>query len=168
MKQLDELLNEMEQHISNHETVDTTISNGAVGWHIEHALLTLNMIIKGLKASDPGQYKSHFDIKRTFVMATGKIPRGKIKAPSVVQPTVQYNRESLLEHLRSTRDNIKSLDRLEPGKYFTHPFLGDFKLKPTKRFLQIHTNHHLCIMNDIVSTSPLTINKTAADGVSFP
>lgn len=151
MKKLEELLNNLEQQIVNYEKVNPAVSKGSVGWHIEHSLLTVNMVIKGVKASDPAQYKPTFDIKRIMVTTFGKIPRGRIKAPAVVQPTVQYNRESLVQHLSETRASLQSLDKEEPGKYFTHPFLGDFKLKPTRRFLQIHTNHHAAIINDIVT-----------------
>ena len=150
MKKIEQLLDEIESHIPHQEKINSEVSSGSVGWHIEHMLLTMNMVIKGLKDSDPKQYKSRFDIKRIFVMAAGKIPRGRIKAPTVVQPTVQYNTESLREHLSATRANYQSLESLSKNNYFTHPFLGDFKVAPTKRFLQIHTNHHLSIINDII------------------
>lgn len=151
MKKIEALLDEIEKYIPYQDRLNTNVSNGSVGWHIEHALLTMNMIIKGLKACDPARYKSKFNMKRIFVMAAGKIPRGRIQAPSIVQPTVKYNRESLMEHLSSTRTNYGSLKTADPTNYFTHPFLGDFKLKPTRRFLQIHTAHHLAIMKDILS-----------------
>jgi hypothetical protein len=36
--------------------------------------------------------------------------------------------------------------------FFEHPYFGKLKLKETIRFLEIHTTHHLSIIEDIVIT----------------
>ena len=152
MKSMDELLNEIEKHIPYQEALCSQISSGSVGWHIEHSLLTINLVIKGFKASNPLAYKPKPNIKRIYVMTTGKIPRGKINAPMVVQPRVLFTCKSLSEHLLITRVNYQSLQMEDSRKFFTHPFLGDMRLMATQRFLRIHTAHHLFIISDIVGS----------------
>ena len=150
MKELDKLLSKLESKISYQEYMNPTISKASVGWHIEHSLLTLNSIITGLAASDPKKYKRRFDIRKTVVMLLGKFPRGRIRAPKTVQPTVAFNADTLHEHVLLLQERVKTLDSLSGDHFFVHPFLGDFKLKPGIRFMAIHTNHHLRIIEDII------------------
>ncbi len=77
-------------------------------------------------------------------------PRGKVKAPKAVQPATNFNFETLHQHICLSREGLKTLEHLSAGHYFTHPFLGDFKLKAAVKFIKVHTNHHLHIINDIV------------------
>jgi hypothetical protein len=79
-----------------------------------------------------------------------KIPRGKAKAPKVVQPKANLDNEGLLNHLSLTRNKIKTLETLSKDKYFNHPFFGDLKLGQSINFLEIHTKHHLNIIEDII------------------
>jgi hypothetical protein len=153
MTQLEDLISRLESHIPDHERSDTTISKGSVGWHIEHSLLTMNAVIGALGKSDPKAYRSTFNIKRSVVMLLGKIPRGKVNAPKVVQPTIDFNAATLQQHINLTKEKLGILAGLSPDHFFTHPFLGDFKLKPSIRFLGVHTKHHLAIIEDIVKRS---------------
>jgi hypothetical protein len=153
MKTLEVLLNELQANIPKYEMANLSISESPVGWHIEHSLLTMNVVINALKQSDPSLYKWTFNWKRILVYTTGKIPRGRVKAPKVVRPTVTYNADTLMEHVSHTKANLEGLSDLEPNYYFKHPFFGDLNVKPTVRFLQIHTLHHLHIINDIVNSN---------------
>ena len=85
------------------------------------------------------------------VLLTKKIPRGKAKSPKVVLPQENISNESLVRHLLLTKDSIMNLESLSKDKYFTHPYFGDLKLNQTIRFLEIHTQHHLEIIEDIIS-----------------
>lgn len=153
MKNLEELISELESAIPHYQLINSTISTGSVGWHVEHTLLTLNLIIKELNKSNPKGYKWSFDIRRSFVLAVGKIPRGRVKAPSIVEPTIAFNEGTLQQHIALSKQSLKTIALLSPNNYFTHPFLGNFNLKPSVRFLKIHTNHHLKIINDIIKNS---------------
>ena len=53
VKKLEALLNELENKIPDYEYGDPAISKGSVGWHIEHSLLTLNLVIDVLKKIKP-------------------------------------------------------------------------------------------------------------------
>ncbi|MDB5197060.1 MAG: hypothetical protein JWP88_1431 [Flaviaesturariibacter sp.] len=150
MKQLQPLLVRLEAAIPQQALIVPEVSNGSIGWHIEHSLLVMDAVADALQASDPAGYKKRFDIKRNLVMALGIIPRGRVKAPKGVQPVVQFDAASLEQHLAQTLAKLEALSQLSPGHYFTHPFMGDFKLAPALRFLAVHTRHHVKIIGDVM------------------
>ena len=151
MNKINNLLNQLEAKISNGENLNPVISKGSVAWHIEHSLLTINLIINALIQSNPKNYKWKFSFIRMVVLLMKKIPRGKAKSPKVVLPHENISNESLVRHLLLTKDSIMNLESLSKDKYFTHPYFGDLKLNQTIRFLEIHTQHHLEIIEDIIS-----------------
>jgi hypothetical protein len=150
MNRIDELLTQLENNIPHCETARVEVSEGAVGWHIEHCLLIVNKVTDSLIQSDPKDYKWKFSFIRIMVLNLKKIPRGKAKAPKAVQPKDNIDKSELEIHLSKTRNSIKELEFLSNDKYFKHPFFGNLKLKQTINFLEIHTNHHLKIIEDII------------------
>ena len=86
-------------------------------------------------------------------MSTKKIPRGKAKAPQVVVPKEGITIADLEYHLTKARDAIKALEFVSKNHFFKHPYFGDLKKKQTILFLEIHTQHHLKIIQDIVSNT---------------
>jgi hypothetical protein len=83
-------------------------------------------------------------------MTTGKIPRGKGKAPDRVVPRATYTADELQNHLNTTIEKLQIIEKIQPNQHFTHPFFGQLNKKPMLKFLKIHTNHHLHIINDIL------------------
>lgn len=143
-------INLLENYISDYEKEKTEISQASVGWHIEHSLMTIEKISKAVIKSDPTKYKWSFNLNRYIILGLKRIPRGKVKAPSVVQPISQATRETLMDRIVQTREFMENLNTLESNKFFTHPYLGDLKLKQAILCLDIHTLHHLNIIRDIV------------------
>jgi hypothetical protein len=150
MEKLKELLNELETKISQQEIFNEDISKSNVGWHLEHILLTINTIIEALKESEPRNYRWSFKLPRILVFTMNKIPRGRAKSPKVVVPKI-YDQDSLRKHLKNTILNIEVLKNIDNNKYFNHPFFGNLKLEKAIKFLEIHTTHHLEIINDIIA-----------------
>lgn len=150
MNELQELLNHLESNIPQQTIINPAVSASPVGWHIEHILLTINLIIEALKISNSANYKRRFSIMRILVFTLNKIPRGKARAPRVVQPKVDFNLETLKQHLELVKNKLDELSSIDPNQYFEHPYFGHLKLKPTIKFLGIHTRHHLHIINDII------------------
>ena len=148
MKKLTKYLSDLEGKIEQQQLVNTAVSQGAVGWHIEHSLLVINGIVETLKNSDPSKYKWKFNFPRLITYTTGAFPRGRARAPKSVTPR-EYDSESLKKHLQNTFAKIKELDTMPKDKFMTHPFFGDIRTNDTIKFLEIHTYHHLKIMNDI-------------------
>lgn len=153
MTNLTAVINRLENYIPHNEVADLNVSQGAVGWHIAHTLLTINVVADALVSSNPEEYRWKFDWRRSFLLTIGKIPRGKIRAPEAVRVKETPDKTSLAAQVTATREKVKALHNLQPRNYFTHPFLGKIKLKPAIRFLCIHTQHHLKIIEDLVQAS---------------
>jgi Protein of unknown function (DUF1569) len=145
------LIKELQSKIPQMEMVNPSVSASSVGWHIAHATLVNNRIITGLAKSDPADYQWKFSFKKLLVHTTGKIPRGRAKAPDAVMPDNYFTTDSLQLHIEKALEKIKELDSLQPNNFIEHPVFGKLNLKDTKRFLEIHTRHHLDIIGDIVN-----------------
>lgn len=152
MNKLSTCLNELESKISNSESLNLVISKSPVGWHIEHSLLTINVIIERLKNSNPDAYRWKFNFPKMLVFTINKIPRGRAQSPAPVQPKNNFTIETLKNHLDSTKRKLAELQILKPINYIEHPVFGKLKLKHTIKFLEIHTKHHIDIINDILKT----------------
>lgn len=152
MTELYTLINQLESHIKNYEKTNPAVSKATVGWQIDHSFIVINTVVGQIKKSNPKEYKWKFNKNRFLVfIILRKIPRGKVRAPKAVQPFEEITLEHLKKQLEITRKNIAELDSLEDNNYFTHPFMGDLNLKRTVRFLELHTNHHLKIIEDILA-----------------
>ena len=150
MKELEALISELENKILKQQVLNKAISTAPVGWHIQHSLLTIMVIIERLKQSDPKEYYWKFNWGRLFVFAINKIPRGAAQSPDVVKPKGDITVESLTRTAGTTREKIKQLKGLHPNNYFVHPYFGKLNFARACRFLRIHTKHHLTIINDII------------------
>ena len=153
MQNLQNLISQLESKISQCETTNLVVSGGSVGWHIEHSLKTIDQIVTACENSNPSNYQWHFNFKRFLIMSIAKkIPRGKAKAPKVVVPQTTIDQATLLIHLNESRKSILELKTISKDHYFEHPFFGKIKRDDTIRFLEIHTNHHLEIIEDIIKS----------------
>jgi hypothetical protein len=149
MHKLLKQIKELESKIPNQEDYNPEISKSNVGWHIEHILLTNKMILEAVEKSNPANYSWSFKLSRIVVFTMNKIPRGRAKAPKVVVPKT-YDEQTLLEHLKIVTAKIQGLENMNSDKYFDHPYFGNLRLNKTIKFLEIHTKHHLEIINDIM------------------
>jgi hypothetical protein len=150
INQLESIINDYESKIPQFEKSNPGVSASNVGWHIEHVLLTTNGIIKRLSNTNPADYQWKFNIKKLLVFSMGKILRGKAKAPKHVAPKEDYTLESLNEHLLETRKNLVILEQIDTNQFFEHPYFGHLKKKQSIYFLEIHSKHHLDIINEII------------------
>jgi hypothetical protein len=150
--ELNKLLEELEANIVHKELIDANVSNASVGWHIAHTYMTVYAISEALKRSNPADFKFNFKPLKYVVFAMNKIPRGRGKAPNVVQPSSTINEEYLLNLKEKIKVQLEILNGLPANHFFPHPYFGNLKLKQSIRFLNIHTNHHLKIINDIMKS----------------
>jgi hypothetical protein len=151
MQKLSNLVDELASYIPQLEVRNESVSASSVGWQIEHCLLVISSVIEGVKKSDPASYQWSFKPLKYLIFWTGKIPRGKSKAPKFVIPDA-FTAESLQGHIVSCRAIIGELDALSAGHYFRHPYFGDTKKKDVIPFLVLHTEHHLKIIRDILAS----------------
>ena len=126
------------------------VSKSSVGWHLEHSLKTIDQIVTACKKSDPSTYQWKFKLNRFLILdVLQKIPRGKAKAPKVVQPEGDISKESLQLHFDKVCQNLENWEDMNENCYFFHPYFGNLNKKTTEKFLALHTNHHLKIIEDI-------------------
>ncbi|CAN5255857.1 hypothetical protein BH09BAC2_BH09BAC2_00260 [soil metagenome] len=144
------LITELEQQIEYCEIKNSKASAGSVGWHIEHCLLVINQVVAAIEKSDPKDYKPKTTFFKLLIFTLNKIPKGKVKAPKRVQPADELiSSDQLKNHLHETNLNLNKLNLLTNDQFFDHPFFGNLNLPATRKFLKIHTNHHLQIIKDI-------------------
>jgi hypothetical protein len=152
MKQLKAALQRLDALANNFTAKNTTVSEGSVGWHIAHCHLVVQSIVAALAASDPALYRWSFNMRRMGVMAVGALPRGKAKAPSRVQPRAETDLAALAEASQKTAQALQKIPDLPAKAHFKHPFFGVLHTKHSIRTMQIHTNHHVRIIHDILKT----------------
>jgi len=149
MQKLSNLVDELASYIPQSELRNDQVSASNVGWQIEHSLLVISSVIEGVKRSDPSKYKWSFRPFKYLIFWRGKIPRGKSKAPKFVVPDT-FTAESLQNHIDSCRAKITEFESVGAGHYFSHPYFGDTKKKDVIPFLELHTEHHVKIIKDIL------------------
>ena len=143
-------IQQLQSHIPDYATTNAAVSSASVGWHINHCLLVYTKISDALQHSDPALFKSSFNFKKLIVYTFKRIPRGRGKAPKTVQPQNILLPDELQLQLQKAIDKTNALKQLNPFHYFEHPYFGNLNVKETIKFLAIHSNHHLKIINDIL------------------
>ncbi|GAA4829149.1 DUF1569 domain-containing protein [Algivirga pacifica] len=143
-------LDQIEAAIPYGDHSNVEVSKASVAWHLDHMLKTINKIVMALEKSDPNNFKSSFNFMRSVILTIGKIPRGKAKAPKVVHPPENILTEDLYKQLQIAREKVAQIEQLDKNQHFEHPFFGMLNRKNTKKFIEIHTKHHLAIVHDIL------------------
>lgn len=151
MKELNDLIRQIENTLPHWEKQNAVISQATIGWQLDHSLLVINGIITQLTKSNPKDYQWRPNWKRVYIKLRNNIPRGKAKAPKQVRPAETITIEGLQVKLTLAQNNIILLESLPKNSFFTHPYFGDLNLKAAIWFLKLHTRHHLKIVNDIIN-----------------
>ena len=150
MKNIEQRLKELFAYVQHAEKVNPSVSSSNVGWHIEHSLLVIIKMITAVIASDPTQYKWKFNLSRAIVFTMNRFPRGRGKAPEAVNPK-QIEKPDFDVLFEKTKQKIEELKKAEPNKFYEHYILGTLNKKNTIIMLDIHTNHHIQLIKDIIS-----------------
>lgn len=150
MQKLIKLIDQLETQIPHAQVLNTAVSEGNVGWHIEHSCLVMIKIAETFQQSNPNQYHTKFNFKKLLVFLLGKFPRGKAKAPASVMPTENISIDHLKESIAKARLAIQKIMAGDKNKFFLHPFFGNLNRPQTLNFFGIHTKHHLLIIADIL------------------
>ena len=151
MNKINNLLNNLEAQIENYSSLNKTISEGNVGWHIVHSCLVINSVCGAVLKSDASKFIKKFSFKAFLVLLLNSFPRGKAKAPSFTMPSEELSPTSILKSIQAARASIEALSKADKNQYFTHPIFGDLNTGQTFKFLGVHTNHHLKIIKDILN-----------------
>lgn len=150
---LNEEIEEIVHLKSNRSIRNTEVSSADISWHLDHMLLVINRIYEALEKSDPNAYKASFNVPRIMMFSFKSIPRGRAKSPDLVRPKDSITLAIIEGHLKNAQLNLEKFDSLPENSNFVHPFIGQLNREQSKRFIKIHTQHHLKICNDILKAS---------------
>ena len=146
---LSKYLNDLESHIPKFEEKNIKVSTSTVGWQIDHSLKVVNGIIGSLKDA-PTDKRSKLTLLGRFCLFFKYIPRGKGKAPKQVLPPETISKSQLNDQLATAKALISQLKEVNSKATFKHPYFGIFNKEQTLSFIEIHTKHHLKIIDDIL------------------
>ena len=147
---LSKQIKEIELLIPKHKNTNPTVSKASVGWHLGHMIKVINGIYMALSQSDPHAYKSDFNILRKLIFTAGTFPRGVAKAPKSMRPPDIILTEDLYQQLDEASKHLPNFESLHINQFFNHYIFGALNREKAKRFIIIHTNHHLSIIRDII------------------
>ncbi|MCB0461299.1 MAG: DUF1569 domain-containing protein [Flavobacteriaceae bacterium] len=140
----------LESYLPVRDKRNESVSTSDVAWQIDHSLKVINLVSETLLKSNPEDYKSNFNKWRLLLFTIGYLPRGRVKAPKFVRPPEIISTEDLNTQTQLAYQNILKLKSAPKHAYFKHFIFGVLHKKGTVRFLQLHTNHHLKIIRDIL------------------
>jgi hypothetical protein len=149
MKKIVKQLAELSAYIPQSEKQNLAVSNANIGWQIDHSLRVINQVIFSLLNSNSAEYKRTFNWRKSLILFTKKIPRGKVRAPKGILPTEEITERSLISSIEQAHKNIGLLGNCAPNHFFVHPFFGQVNVQDTIVFIEVHTEHHLKIIRDI-------------------
>ncbi len=149
IKKLNKHLDYLENAIPRYSVKNDKVSQRTVGWQIDHSLKAINNVIAYLRTA-PTDKKARINKYGRLFLSMNYIPRGKGKAPKMVLPPDQITEVDLTEQLDRAKENLRSLDTIDSRVTFKHHYFGILDYKQTIRFLEVHTNHHVKIIRDIL------------------
>jgi hypothetical protein len=117
--------------------------------HVHHCCLAMTAIGRALIASTPPAPPSRASLLARVVFATGRIPRGRGRAPEAVVPEQDAAAETLMALLGESERLLAEAASLPPTAWFKHFVFGPLDRDKTIRFIRMHNHHHLRIIDDI-------------------
>lgn len=147
---LDEEFSEIVNYIPQRDRRNAKVSEVDVAWHLDHSLKTINRICEWLEQSNPEKYRPSFSLSRVVVLSSGIIPRGVAQSPKSVRPPKEILTDSLYLQIEEAKINLQNIENLDANAHFRHPYFDVINKRQTKRFLKVHTVHHLKIIRDIL------------------
>lgn len=137
------------KHIDNYAVRNANISNWSVGEHLDHIWNVIHGINLKLKNSNSELESEKFSIAKAYVLLFKRIPRGRGKSPKEVMPDDEVILESLIKKIDDSILFRSEMENLNINAWFLHSIFGVLKLKNAIKFVDVHTNHHLAIIDDI-------------------
>ncbi len=126
------------------------VSEWTIGMHVHHSCLAMIGICRSLIASTPPPPRS-FSLVTALVFFTGRIPRGRGRAPDAVLPRQDVSQAELGRLLEQSERILPEVHDLDPKTWFRHFAFDVLDRDKTLRLILIHNRHHLRIISDIVA-----------------
>jgi hypothetical protein len=131
-----------------------SVSAWSIGMHVHHCGLVMTAVTRALIASTPPEPRSRPSLLARAIFATGRIPRGRGRAPQAVIPERDAPSATLVELLDESERLLTQAASLDSPAWFKHFVFGPLDRDKTIRFIRMHNQHHLRIIDDIRSTVP--------------
>jgi len=139
----------IENYIISMEELNSDESQAPIKWHLLHILQVINNVIDDAANSNTSDFKSKSNFKWWYVSTFGKIPKGKVKAPDVVNPNFDITEEEIRIALDNAKRSVSKWNQLKTNNFYKHHELLHLNKRKIKRFLTVHTRHHLRIVRNI-------------------
>ncbi|MFT4536745.1 MAG: hypothetical protein ACI9P5_004122 [Saprospiraceae bacterium] len=139
----------IEKYISMMEKSNDDVSRAPVKWHLLHSLQVINGVIDEAAKSNTVEFNSNSNFKWWYVSTIGKIPRGQVQAPDIVNPSFDITVKDVSTALDKAKLSVYEWTILKKNNFYAHHVLLHLNKHKIKRFLQVHTRHHLRIVRDI-------------------
>ncbi|WP_346883239.1 DUF1569 domain-containing protein [uncultured Algibacter sp.] len=150
IKILNQLLSQIEKNIPNKTLKNNAVSKSDIGWQLDHSLKVINAVCANMIKTNPDNFIKDFNLLRSILFSLGYLPRGRAKAPKVVLPPDIILKDNLYTQINTAVAHLKQANELPEKSYFKHHVFGMLSKQQTLRFLEIHTKHHLKIIDDIL------------------
>ncbi len=150
---LDKEFTQLESYIPQMDLSSAGVSKVAVGWHLDHMLRVIKTTCTSLKTSNPEDYHWQPNSTRSYVLAKGSFSRGVARAPKSVVATGEILMPELYDQLKQVKLLVSEIGSLHPESSFAHIYFGLINLEESQQFLEIHTRHHLKIIEDIIKAA---------------
>lgn len=124
---------------------------------VTHVAMVYEALVRELEGGTPMRRKGNAwqrafyrVLAKPYVLGRGRIPRA-VRAPSEVRPVeVHGGRTEAMARLReavlSFEATLSRAARERPRVTVTHPFFGELTLAEAARFVEVHTGHHLQLL----------------------
>lgn len=140
---------ELRDLIEDAEVQDGSVSAWSVGMHIQHCALSMSGIAKQLLGCDEKPLGGPTSIG-WLVLKTRQIPRGGAQAPEGTIPRPDETPEALNGMLTLAATLVEQVPDIAEDSWFQHFALGFLTRDRALRFVEIHNEHHLAIIEDIL------------------
>jgi len=145
-------INEIESYLPHRLALNTEISSSNVAWQLDHSLKAIINITQALEDSSPEQYSLNFNFSRTIIFTAGDFLRGVAQAPASVMPPDTITMEALTNQIDLAKEKLMIIQELPDKSSMHHDTFGLLDRNEAARLIEVHTDHHLKIIQDILSS----------------
>lgn len=143
-------IEEMESYLPYRDLANLEVSQASIAWQLDHSLKAIINLTEALQNSDPNDYNRNFNLSRTFVFTAGDFPRGVAQAPASVTPPEVILVETLIDQFATAKLKAGILQDLPENASYDHAQFGLLNRNEVARLIEVHTHHHLKIIEDIL------------------
>lgn len=139
----------LNENIQFMDSTNPSVSAWSVGMQIHHTLLAANVILETLNSSEPGARTQERSLMRSAILKVGRIPRGKGKSPDGGMPSKDITAQELRQLYATAMQKLAATETTDPTAWWDHHMFGVMTLDTALSFLNVHTRHHLALIDDI-------------------